>query len=223
MNPVKVIIAEDHQVFCEGLRTILATSEDINFEVVAEAHSGKELMMALWQNKVDLVFLDLNMPDGDGLEVLPEMKKKYQDLRVIALTMFDDPKIVKSAFKSGLDGYILKGNPIEEIFEAVEDVMNGQTFMGQGVVLNLLPGENGPRKKKERSSFTDKFMQKYHLTAREIEVLQLISQALSNKEIAKALFISDQTVSVHRKNIMRKLGVSNTAALLKVAYENDLV
>ncbi|MCB0662212.1 MAG: response regulator transcription factor [Saprospiraceae bacterium] len=223
MNSVKVVIAEDHHVFCEGLKAILSMSEERPFEVVGEAKSGKDLLVLLWQNKADLVFLDLNLPEGDGLEVLPEIKKKFPDTRVIALTMFDDPKIVKSAFKSGLDGYILKGNPIEEVFEAVDEVLTGQTFMGTGVVLNLLPGENGPRKKKERSSFTDKFMQKYHLTAREIEVLQLISQALSNKEIAKALFISDQTVSVHRKNIMRKLGVSNTAALLKVAYENDLV
>jgi len=197
---VKVVIAEDHQIFVEGLRTILSSSEERKFEVVAIAGTGKELV---------------------GL--IPKLKNKYPDLRIIALTMFDDPKIVKSAFKSGLDGYLLKGNPIDEIFEAVDEVIEGRTYLGDGVIINLLPGEEGPKSKKDTTAFVHKFMQKYHLTSREIEVLQLISQALSNKQIAQALFISDQTVSVHRKNIMRKLGVSNTAALLKLAYENDLV
>src|SRR5690606_34890524 len=168
--------------------------------------------------------LDLNLPEGDGLEVLPKIRSKFPELKIIALTMFDDPKIVKSSFKAGIDGYILKGNSIEEIFEGVDEVMSGNTFMGKGVVLNVLPGEmKNIGRKKEKSAFRDKFLQRYNLTTREIEVLQLISQAFSNKEIAQALFISDQTVSVHRKNIMRKLGVSNTAALLKVAFENDLV
>lgn len=221
--PVRVVIAEDHQIFVEGLRTILDSSEERSFEVVAIAGSGKELERSLRISNAELLFLDLNMPEGDGLALIPKLKSSYPDLRIIALTMFDDPKIVKSAFKSGLDGYLLKGNPIDEIFEAVDEVIEGRTYLGDGVIINLLPGEDGPKKKRDNSAFISKFMQKYHLTARELEVLQLISQALSNKQIAQALYISDQTVSVHRKNIMRKLGVSNTAALLKLAYENDLV
>lgn len=220
---MKVVIAEDHQIFVEGLRTILSSSENREFEVVAIAGTGKELEKTLRISDAELLFLDLNIPEGDGLGLIPKLKNKYPDLRIIALTMFDDPKIVKSAFKSGLDGYLLKGNSIEEIFEAVDEVIEGRTYLGDGVIINLLPGEEGPKGKKDTSVFVHKFMQKYHLTSREIEVLQLISQALSNKQIAQALYISDQTVSVHRKNIMRKLGVSNTAALLKLAYENDLV
>lgn len=220
---MRVVIAEDHQIFVEGLRTILDSSEERKFEVVAIAGSGRELERSLRISNAELLFLDLNMPEGDGLALIPKLKNSYPDLRIIALTMFDDPKIVKSAFKSGLDGYLLKGNPIDEIFEAVDEVTEGRTYLGDGVIINLLPGEDGPKKKRDNSAFVSKFMQKYHLTPRELEVLQLIAQALSNKQIAQALYISDQTVSVHRKNIMRKLGVSNTAALLKLAYENDLV
>lgn len=220
---MKVVIAEDHQIFVEGLKTILSTSDEREFEVVDIASTGKELERSLRSHAAELLFLDLNIPEGDGLAMIPKLKDKYPELRIIALTMFDDPKIVKTAFKSGLDGYILKGNPIEEIFEAVDEVLEGKTYLGDGVIINLLPGEEGPKRKKDITEFVTKFMQKYHLTARELEVLQLISQALSNKQIAQALFISDQTVSVHRKNIMRKLGVSNTAALLKLAYENELV
>ena len=220
---MRVVIAEDHQIFVEGLKTILSTSDTRDFEVVGVVGTGKDLERSLRSQEAELLFLDLNIPEGDGLAMIPKLKTKYPSLRIIALTMFDDPKIVKSAFKSGLDGYILKGNPIEEIFEAVDEVLEGKTYLGDGVIINLLPGEEGPKRKKDISGFVTKFMQKYHLTAREIEILQLIAQALSNKQIAQALYISDQTVSVHRKNIMRKLGVSNTAALLKLAYENELV
>lgn len=224
MKCIKTVIAEDHHIFMEGLKTILKIHDDFEFEIAGEAQSGKELLQVLPVSGAELLFLDLNLPEGDGLEVLPKIRSKFPELKIIALTMFDDPKIVKSSFKAGIDGYILKGNSIEEIFEGVDEVMSGNTFMGKGVVLNVLPGEmKNIGRKKEKSAFRDKFLQRYNLTTREIEVLQLISQAFSNKEIAQALFISDQTVSVHRKNIMRKLGVSNTAALLKVAFENDLV
>lgn len=223
MDNLRIIIAEDHLIFIEGLKTILRLDEGYSYELVGEANTGAELVQLLKEHTADLLFLDLNMPDGDGLELLPEIKALQPEMAVLVLTMFDDPKIVKSAFKAGVDGYLLKGNRIEEIFEAVHELMEGKTFMGEGVMLNVLPGEAGMDRRRKRSPFREKFLQKYNLTAREMEVLQLITQALSNKEIAKALFISDQTVSVHRKNIMRKLGVSNTAALLKVAYENDLV
>lgn len=223
MSIVRTVIAEDHQIFAEGLKMILKISPDIEFEVVGEAFSGRGLLQTLKKCEAELLFLDLNMPDGDGLEILPTLRIQFPSLRIIALTMFDDPKIVKSAFKSGIDGYILKGNPIDEIYEAVDEILSGNTFMGKGVVLTEIPGDIHYKKRKERNDFSDRFMQKYNLTGREIEILHLIAQAFSNKEIAKSLFISDQTVSVHRKNIMRKLGVSNTAALLKMAFDNSLV
>jgi len=108
--------------------------------------------------------------------------------------------------------------------EAIRVILTGKTFFGKGVRLND-PFEmvNGKREKRENDPYEDRFIKKYNLTKREIEILRLITLALSNKEIAKELFISDQTVSVHRKNIMRKLGVSNTAGLIKVAYDNSLI
>jgi DNA-binding NarL/FixJ family response regulator len=220
---IKVIIADDHQIFIEGLKTVLRLSKGQKFDVVGEAQSGKDLLHLLRAVDSDVLFLDLNMPDGDGLEILPEVRRVYPELKVIILTMFEDTKIVKTAFKSGADAFILKGNSIEEIYEAVEDVLTGSRYVGKSIAFSAIPAATSSKKRLEAPHFQDRFMQKYNLTAREIEILQLITQALSNKEIAKSLFISDQTVSVHRKNIMRKLGVSNTAALLKLAFDNNLV
>ena len=221
MEQVNVVIADDHQLFIAGLKTILQDVAGYNINLIDIANNGDELMGILKRHIPDLLILDLNMPERDGLDVLSSIGHKYDDLRILALTMYDESKIVKSAFKSGVDGYVLKSSGKEELVRAITEVLAGHTFMGEGVSLNAFA--NGGRKSDNHIQFEDKFIKKYNLTKREIEILRLISHALSNKEIAKELYISDQTVSVHRKNIMRKLGVSNTAGLIKTAYDHSLI
>lgn len=221
---IKIVVVDDHQIFIEGVKKVLSDIEEFQCKVIGEANDGKELLRLLRRKEVDLLFLDMNLPDMDGLEILDSLKNKpNKPKRIIILTMYDEPKMVKAAFKSGVDGYILKGNGVQELKQAIEEVMEGNTFMGEGVNLINGIGKNKKQTGGIKSVFQDKFIKKYHLTKRELEVLSLISQAMSNKEIAKELYISDQTVSVHRKNIMRKLGVSNTAGLIKVAYDNSLI
>jgi len=220
MNTVRVALADDHQLFLEGIKTILGRAEETKFEVIGEAHSGKELLDLLKEDLPDLLLLDLNMPEGDGLNMLSIIKKKYKSIRILALTMYDDVKLVRTAFNEDVDGYILKTTGKLELLEAIDEIMDGGRFFGEGVRIHILPED---QREIIPSKFDDKFVKKYNLTKREIEILKLITQAMSNKEIAKKLFISDQTVSVHRKNIMRKLQVSNTAALIKMAYDNSLV
>lgn len=221
MQQVNVVIADDHQLFITGLKTILQDVDGYEINLTDVANTGDELMNILKKNIPDLLILDLNMPERDGLDVLSSIGHKYNDLRILALTMYDESKIVKSAFKSGVDGYVLKTSGKDELVRAITQVLEGYTFMGQGVSLNAFA--NGGRKSDSAIQFEDRFIKKYNLTKREIEILRLISNALSNKEIAKELYISDQTVSVHRKNIMRKLGVSNTAGLIKIAYDHSLI
>lgn len=220
MNKVRVIIADDHQLFIEGIKTILGRANTFNFEIIGEAHSGKDLKELLQDEVPDLLLLDLNMPEIDGLRMLSIVKKNYKEIKVLALTMYDDVKLVRTAFTENVDGYILKSTGKLELLEAIDEIMDGGRFFGEGVRIHIPSGEG---KEILPSKFDDKFIKKYNLTKREIEILKLITQAMSNKEIAKKLFISDQTVSVHRKNIMRKLQVSNTAALIKMAYDNSLV
>ena len=129
---------------------------------------------------------------------------------------YDNQKFVKKAFLNGADGYLLKGSPRLELIKAIQTVLRNNTFMGRGVQVTARQKEKaGSRSGK--GAYMDAYSVMQHLTKREHEILQLITQAMSNKEIAQKLFISDQTVSVHRKNIMRKLGVSNTVSLVKAA------
>ena len=222
MQQVNVVIADDHQLFITGLKSILNDIEGYEINLLDIANDGEELLDILKQNVPDLLILDLNMPERDGLDVLDVIRGQYEDLKILALTMYDESKIVKSAFKSGVDGYVLKSSGKEELVRAIIEVLDGRTFLGKGVSLNSLTSK-ASRKSDNAYQFEDKFIKKSNLTKREFEILRLISLALSNKEIAKELFISDQTVSVHRKNIMRKLGVSNTAGLIKIAYDNSLI
>ncbi len=222
MQQVNIVIADDHQLFITGLKSILKDIAEYDIHLLDIANDGEELITILKKHVPDLLILDLNMPERDGLDVLDAIRDQYEDLKILALTMYDESKIVKSAFKSGVDGYVLKSSGKEELVRAIKEVLDGRTFLGKGVSLNSVVTK-ASRKSDDAYHFEDKFIKKSNLTKREFEILRLISLALSNKEIAKELYISDQTVSVHRKNIMRKLGVSNTAGLIKIAYDNSLI
>ena len=218
---VTVLIAEDHQIFAEGLKSVLESSRQYRIKVVAEVSEGTSLPEVVAEHEPQVILLDLNLSGEDGLLLLPRIRRETRGIKVIALTMYDDPKIVAAAFKAGANGYVLKGYAIQDLFKAIESVMNGEEYIGQGV--------EAPSSRTElpavltTHAYADRFVKRYQLTKREIEVLRLITQALSNKEIARELFISDQTVSVHRKNIMRKLGVNNTAGLLAIVYSDSMV
>ena len=219
-DTIKVLIAEDHQIFAEGLKSVLEGSRQFRIKVVAEETTGTKLPDVVAEHSPDVILLDLNLSGEDGLLLLPRIKRENRGIRVIALTMYDDPKIVAAAFKAGANGYVLKGYAIQDLFKAIDSVMQGEEFIGQGV--------EAPTDRTDMPltltahAYADRFVKRYQLTKREIEVLKLITQALSNKEIARELYISDQTVSVHRKNIMRKLGVNNTAGLLAIVYSDGV-
>ncbi len=224
MQIIRTILADDHRIFVEGVKTVLSRSEKYRFDIVATAYNGEELLYLLRRNPADLLILELNLPDKDGLEIMNIIARERIPLRILALTIYDEPRIVKSALKNGVLGYILKDRDIQELFLAIDQVLSQQVFLGEGV---HLAENNQPRsvvgKQQTDLHLEDRFIKKYNLTRRELEILRLITYAMSNKEIAKELYISDQTVSVHRKNIMRKLGVSNTAGLIKAAYDFSLV
>ncbi len=224
MQTIRTILADDHCIFLEGLKAVLSRSEKYHFDIIGATCRGEELLQLARRQPADLLILDLNLPDVDGLEAMGIINRERIPLSVLVLTAYDDPKIVKSALKNGASGYILKDQDISELFVAIEEVLGRRTFFGRGILLADTPAAR-PAVGKQQTDFhlEDKFIKKYQLTRRELEILRLITHALSNKEIARELFISDQTVSVHRKNIMRKLGVSNTAGLIKAAYEYSLV
>ena len=222
MRRLNVLVADDHPIFAEGLQAVLSRSDGGKFayNIQGIARTGLQISDWLRFGSTDLLLLDLNLPETDSLKMLPTVKKASAQTRVLVMTLFDDPRLVKAAFKAGADGYMLKSGTQAELLEAIEEVVQGHTYLGKGIALDKAysgihnSGNGLPDKQ---------FAGKYGLTRREIEIMQHIGRALSNKEIADQLFISDQTVSVHRKNIMRKLRVNSTASLIKIAFEHHLV
>ena len=217
MNIIKTIIADDHPIFLTGLSQTLAQYGKLRLNIVGRCASGKEVLRVLQSERIDLLILDLNLKDLDGLELIKLIRSKYPQIGILVLSRYEEPKMIKSVLQTGAHAYLLKSGDPKELFDAIHAIQEQRTFTGKGVSLTINRNGNIQR------SFEEKFVKKYYLTKREIQILRLISQAKSNKEIAQELFISDQTVGVHRKNIMRKVGVSNTAGLIKTASDYCLI
>jgi DNA-binding NarL/FixJ family response regulator len=220
---LRTIVADDHTLFCLGLRQFLTQCKTPSFHLIEEAKDGKQALALCNEYHPDLLILDMNMPEIDGLGVLASLAERPVVTYKLVLCEYSSPKIVRAAIEAGADGYLLKSGAPEELHKAVAQIQSGETFLGTGVQLSKTRKVRTKARLAERYAAADPFLKKYSLTKRELEILQLITQAMSNKEIGKMLYISDQTVSVHRKNIMRKLGVSNTAGLIKAAYDFSLV
>ncbi len=211
---IRILLVDDHQIVLDGLHAVLQTEPAV--EIVGQALSGSEAEETLKGRKVDVVLLDINLPDQSGFQICKAFKIKYPDLKIIALTMHGESGYIAKMIKVGVDGYVLKNAGKEEIMQAVKAVMTGERFFSKEVTENLLAGQHQPRATKS----TD-FIQK--LTRREKEILKLITEEYTTDQIAEKLFISSTTVISHRKSLLRKLNAKNTAGLVKAAYEFGLL
>jgi DNA-binding NarL/FixJ family response regulator len=215
---ISVFIADDHNLFVDALVIGLESHSTIPVTVLGTASNGEELLLELQTKLPDILLLDLNMPILNGMDVIPILKADYPKLRIIVVTKYSDPKFVRECLhEQSIAGYFLKTSSLEELMEALEQVHQGLSYISKG--FQLYPKES---EEEEVTVFDERFLSKYNLTRREIEILGLIALAKSNSEIADGLFISPQTVSAHRKNIMRKLNISSTAGLVRFAIENQL-
>ena len=215
----------DKQIlFVQGLTALLEKTNYPAIKVIGHYTKGNDFVEKETE-KVDLIFLDINLGDEDGMEFVPRIKKTDLNIKLIVLTSYGDYRYVKDAMQRGADGFILKSADYSELATCIDEVMDGNTYIGDG--LSISPPLNSFKKgfgvERKMAYYEDRFQIKQKLTKREIEILKLIIQAKNNKEIGDELFISDQTVGVHRKNIMRKLGVRSTMSLIKFAIENQLV
>ena len=212
---IRLILADDHALFREGLRSILETYEDL--QVVAEAAHGKELQALLSQHEIDVVILDLKMPQMDGLEATDWLRQHHPEVKVIILTMIDEDRMVAHLMEKGVHGYLLKDAHADELRNAIKAVMERGYFFNERTSKALLEG----MKKKGQKPPTLEYGQV--LTRREQEVLELICQELTTAEIGEKLFISPRTVEGHRKNLVEKFGVRNTAGLVLKAYKEGWI
>ena len=208
----KVIIVDDHTLFRNGLRILLNTLDD--YQVVGEASNGKQFLELLEKGVPDLVLLDINMPVMDGIEAATIAQKHYPDLKIITLSMYGEEDYYYKMVNAGVKGFVLKNSDIKEVKTALDVVYEGGSFFSSELLQNLVASLKSSSKSKESHA---------ELSEREMEILILICQGLSNQEIGDKLFISKRTVDKHRANILEKSESKNTAQLVVYAIKNKLV
>ncbi len=211
----RIVIAEDHTILREGLRSLLSSSPD--FEVVGEAEDGREAIRCVEKLKPDLILTDLSMPRMNGMEAIREIKKTSPKTKILVLTVHKTEEYILATLKAGADGYLLKDSTHTELLMAVKNVISGKRYISPGISEKVIEGYvEGKKTLKPRTSWET-------LTQREREILKLIAEGYRNKEIADDLCISVKTVEKHRANLMEKLNLHNVQALTAFAIEKGLV
>lgn len=214
-NKITLIIADDHMLIREGLKQLLELEGDIS--VVAQAGNGQEAIEKTLEYKPDILILDINMPEINGIDVLRRLKDVGANTKVIILTIHDDKEYLFATMKIGADGYILKDSDANSLIRAIRDVNSGRTYIQPNLAkmmvdeLNYKDEESNGMLKKIRS-----------LTKREYEVLTLIAEGLNNKDIADKLFISEKTVKNHVSSIFKKIGVNDRIQAAIFAFKNNI-
>jgi len=210
-----IVIAEDHQLFREGLKSMLNKRDDI--VVVGEAEDGIEAVKLIRKLKPDLVLLDMSMPKMGGISVLKDVKRELPEVRILLLTIHESDQYVLEAFDAGADGYCIKDSSRQELMLALDSVLQGKTYISPGITDQVMEGFLSNRKRlKEKTSWDT-------VTQREREVLKLLAEGHSNKEIGELLHISVKTVEKHRANLIDKLDLHNVAQLTTYAIQQGLV
>ncbi len=209
MSKVQVFIVDDHPMVVAGLRALLDQLE--NMEVAGSATNAFDTLPFLQNNKVDVILLDINLPDVNGIDLCKRIKKEFPAIRVLGISTFSDRSYISRMINNGASGYLVKSASAEEISEAIQTVLRGRLYLSlemehllnatSAIPTGILPV----------------------LTRREKEVLRLIADGLTNNQIAEKLFISPLTVDSHRKNLLTKLNVKNTASLITTAFEHQLL
>lgn len=211
---IRVLIADDHTILRHGLRQLLELAEDIS--IVGEAASGRECLDMVTYLKPDVVLLDISMPDMTGLEVSRQIKSEWPGMGIVILTIHDAEDYILEAVRAGVEGYVLKDADPPELLQAIRASHEGQSFLQPALANRLMAGMR-------RHEKNNRNLQKAEdvLTAREIEVLQLMAEGATNKDIGKRLFISEKTVKNHINNIFRKMDVADrTQAVLDAIRKN---
>jgi DNA-binding NarL/FixJ family response regulator len=202
---LRVLIADDHRLIAEGIKRSLEESGD--FEVVAEATTGSQILPLIRRTSPDVVLLDLRMPGVDGLTALEQIRRDHPEVKVVILSASSDQQVIQAALAKGASAYVIKSvNPVD-LASTIRQVMEGSVFHAVG-----LPAQG------QASPATE-----LGLTAREVSILQALARGLSNQAIGKELFVAEQTVKFHLTNIYRKLEATNRTEAVRLAYQRGIV
>jgi len=206
-----ILIADDHQLIIDGISKIL--QEEKSISAVYTASNGREAIDLLNKYDIDCVLMDLNMPVLSGYDATKIIKQQMPAVKIIVVSMLSDASVITKLLKAGADAFIIKNTGKEELLRAIAKVMAGEKYISQELSFNLYQ-QFGKKNSTEKQD---------HLTPRELEIIRYIGEGMTNNEIAAKLFLSSATVDTHRKNVLAKLELKNTAALIKYAAENNLL
>lgn len=210
---IKILIADDHKIVIDGIKSLL--TEEANFKVVGEVDNGQQVLDFIKDNEVDVFLVDVTMPVMNGIETTKALKEVLPDAKILALTMHEDPQYFKKMVEAGASGYILKNTDKHELVKAIQLIAEGRNYFSNEMYSDFIMGRIKPDKESEAPEM--------FLTKREIEVLKLIADEMKNHEIAEKLFISTRTVDTHRRNLLQKLDVKNTAGLVRYALKSGII
>jgi DNA-binding NarL/FixJ family response regulator len=203
---IKIFIVDDHYMVVEGIRSMLI--QEKNIEWLGHAMTASSCMAFLRQQQPDVLLLDINLPDKSGIDLCKEIKEKYPDIHILGLSSFNQQSYIQKMIQNGASGYVLKNASLDEILKAIETANKGDIFLSNEVKATI-------RENKDAEIPV--------ITRREKEVLKLIAEGLTNKEIAERLFISATTVDTHRNSLLSKFEVKNTANLIRLAVQYNLI
>ncbi|MBL0105391.1 MAG: response regulator transcription factor [Bacteroidetes bacterium] len=214
---LKLLIADDHRLFIEGLRFVL--KEEFGIEIAGFVLNGKEAIEQCKKEKFDVVLMDINMPVIDGIEATREIKRLNPEIKIIIISMLGDLPNVTKAINAGADAFVLKNADSDDLMKAFQSIAKNEIYVSESITHFFTRDNNNSLKtKKEYIQFSENV-----ITPREQSVLKLIVEGYTNQQIADTLFISVKTADTHRKNMLAKLNLPNTASLVKFAIENKLV
>jgi len=211
--PANLLIADDHQLISDGIAKIIEAEKGIG--EIHTVRNGREAVDMVLTKEIDCVIMDINMPVLNGVEATKLIKQGKPHVKIIVVSMLCDSAVVSKMMKAGADAFINKDTGKTELLKALEKVMLGEKYISPAIANNLI--EHLTSRKFDTSNAEK------HLTARELEIIRMIADGLTNHEIAKKLFLSVVTVDTHRKNILAKLHLKNTAALVKYAADHKLL
>lgn len=212
MEKIKIIIADDHTMFLQGIVSLLENEENIT--ILGKAENGKAVFKIIENAIPDIILLDISMPEMDGIEVTKIIKQKYPSIKILIISTHSNIQMIAKLIRMGADGYLLKNAEKQELLHAINTIQKGKTYYCKEV--EEKNEDNNSKIKSETLQITE-------LSNREKEILVLIAQEFTGNEIAEKTFISLNTVNTHRRNLISKLNVKNTAGLVKYAIEYGLL
>lgn len=219
---IKVLLADDHAVVTDGLRSVLQNIKDI--QVISTALNGREVINSVKKEPPEVILMDINMPEMNGIETTKYLTANFPDIKVLILSMYNDAPHINEALNNGAKGYLLKNTGKEELEKAIKVVYNNKNYYSNDVTNALIKSHLDNQKTSETNSHSkSETVKNVNLSDREIEIIKLICEEKTMVEIADELSLSEHTVKTHRKNVLRKLDAKNTAGLVKYAYQHGII